>query len=165
MSIVATKTAVDSYGPLAWIASVVAIALEKIGLIASLDSAQQRELNLKLALDEEETEALSALSEEMRLLAEASKISGRDLFVANAGPLRSELRESFSTLVAIEKDFYPSAHKPDFEKTGNELDLIRRHVASGDLASLKPEILAEAQKACLELLEHLDNHRPTTTVH
>lgn len=165
MSIIPSKTAADPYAPLSWTASVVAIALEKLGLASSLDSAQQRELDLDLTLDKEEREALSALSEEMRLLSEASKLSGRELFMANASPLRSELRDSFSTLVAIEKDFYPPADRPDFEKTGKELEFIRSHIESGDLASLTPEILADAQQACLELLEHLDNHRPSLTVH
>jgi|ERR1700686_261423 len=165
MSIIPTKTAADPYAALSWTASVVAILLEKIGLAATLDGARQRELNLNLTPDREECNALSALSEEMSLLSEASKLSGRDLFMANASPLRSELRESFSTLVAIERDFYPPADRPNFEKTGKELEVIRDHIESGDLGSLQPEILADAQQACLELLEHLDNHRPSLSVH
>lgn len=165
MSIVPTSIASDPNAPLAWIASVVVIALEKLNLAISLDSTRREALTLELELDEEEKEAFPGLSQQMRLLSEASAISGQELFLTGSSPMRSELRESFSTLVAIERDFYSPAAAPDFEKTANELDFITARVQTGDMSDLTAEMLIETQKVCLELLEHLDNSRHALSVH
>ncbi|MDX6529497.1 MAG: hypothetical protein QOH41_1787 [Blastocatellia bacterium] len=165
MSIIPSKTPADPYAALAWTASVADIALDKLSLLVTLDATEQQNLDVDLILDGDEEGALPALSKEARLLSKASKISARDLFVANASPLSAELRESFSTLVAIERDFYAPGARPDFEKMSDDLDFIYSHVKSGNIKSLPPKIIADAQRACLKLLEHLDNHRHSMAPH
>jgi hypothetical protein len=162
MSIISTKTASDPHGPLAWTASVAVIALEKLDVaIQGIGTTG----DLDLELDDEEREALSVVTEEMSLLSEASKISGRDLFAPGSDRVRSDLRESFSTLVAIESDFSSPPSTYDFRKTADELRLIMRQEATGSLTGLSREVIKKAQAACLELLEHLDNNRPTLALH
>ncbi len=165
MSIVPTKTASDPYAALAWTASVVSIALDKIDLQIALSTRKRQKLDLDLELEQDEKTAVPELSKEMRLLSKASKISASDLFVANANAVPAEVRESFSTLVAIEQDLYPPGGRPNFEKMSNDLDFIQSHIDSGDIKSLHPDIVADAKRACVELLEHLDSHRHAVAPH
>lgn len=165
MSIIPTKTAADPYAALAWTTSVVSIALDKIDLQITLNPTERQDLDVSLELEPEEKSAVPELSRETRLLSKASKISAGDLFVGNATAMPAELRESFSTLVAIEQDPYPPGGRPNFEKMSNDLDFIHSHIESGDLMSLHPEIISSAKRACVELLEHLDNHRHAIAPH
>jgi hypothetical protein len=165
MSIIPTKTSADPYAAFAWTASVVSIALDKLSLQVTLDAGGQDAVGIDLELDGDEKKAVPELSKQTRLLSKASKISAGDFFDAKANSLPVEVRDSLSTLVAIQRDFYPPAGQPNFEKMSNDLDFIQSHIESGDTKSLHPQIIAEARRACVELLEHLDNHRHSIAPH
>jgi len=163
MSIIPTKTAADPYAALSWTTSVVSIALDKIDLQVNLSAREQQNLGIDLELAPDEIEAVPELANEAKLFSEASKISASDLFVATAVP--ADVRESFSTLVAIERDFSGRGSRPNFEKMSNDLNFINSHIETGDIKRLHPDIVADAKRACVELLEHLDNYRHSLAPH
>jgi hypothetical protein len=149
MPITASKTANDPYGPLAWDASIVIVALEKL----------LQHKNIK----EKEQAALKAVGKQLGLLFEASQIRLDDPS-RTTGQVPVHLQHSFFTLVAIGELSSPAGEVPVLKEAEQSLDVICRHLDSGDTESLAPEMLRRAQETCLELLEHLNKQRPSTAV-
>jgi hypothetical protein len=163
MSITRRTANTDPHGPFAWAMSVAVVALEKLYVAVSHRGARVE--NVDLTLDADEREALGTVAEELYWLSEASQIPVNDLFVGKNMPLRSALRDGFSTLVAIEKEIYPPIGQVDFAKIGIELQKIKQSVEASKTDAIELDELENVQKVCLDLLEHIDRQRPPILLH
>jgi hypothetical protein len=164
MSIAVSARTTDPHGPLAWATSLTVIGLQKVQVHASHGSFDVSETS-DLEVDDDEVEAFESVATEFDLLAEAKQIPINDLFLGKNEPLRSALRDSFSTLVAIEKDASPLMNRIDFAKMGSELRGVLKSVRDQDFSRLNVDKLKELQAVCLNLLDHLDRQRPPISLH
>jgi len=143
MPITTSKTASDPYAPLSWSTSLVLVALQK--------------LRIGRGISPEESTALSTVARELTLLSEASAINVEKTSVA----VPPHLRQSFFTLVAIQEKATPQHPPIEFKRAGEDLEIISRQLQSGKSEQISREALGRAQRICLELLEQLNDQRPT----
>jgi hypothetical protein len=167
MSITPSETVTDSHAPMAWTTSIAALALEKLRLGISIDQDEQNRLGLDISDDDleisgSELDAIGAVAIEFESLSDASEIPLNDLFNSDTEPVRSAIRDSFPTLIAIEREMVPPLNLPDFKQASVNLSSIKEHYEIAGRRGLNPKIVEEAQKVCLELLDHLDKQRPST---
>src|SRR3989442_886682 len=114
MALAATMNSPDPYAGLAWHTSLAIIALEKLRRL--------------LAIDEEESEALGIVANELALLSEAGRIPANDLLSGRRPPLARSLRDSLVTLVAIERTSPDQVSLTVFGQTGRDLLQIREQM-------------------------------------
>lgn len=167
MSITPSEIVTDSHAPMAWTTSIAALALEKLCLGISMDQGEQNPSRLDISDDDleitgTELDAIGAVAKEFELLSDASEIPLKDLFKSDTEPIRSAIRDSFPTLIAIEREMAPPSNLPDFKQAGVNLSSIKNHYEISGRRGLNPKIVEEAQRVCLELLDHLDKQRPGT---
>jgi hypothetical protein len=134
----------DPYAALSWTTTIAVLALQK--------------LRRSVAINEREKKALLGLADQLELLSRASEISIRD----QATTVPTNLRQSLFTLIAIGETSSPQAHRfPPFGQTGRDLRSLC--LAAGS-APLDASVLHRVQNTCIELLEHINDQRPRTTV-
>lgn len=140
MPITTTKAVSDPYARISWATSIVLVAIQK--------------LKLKRPVGTNESDALSYVAGEMELLSQASQLGPKESVPSN-------LRRSFCTLVAIQEAGHSRDRISGFGATGTDLNRILEHIRAGAAADIPESILNSAQGMCADLLENLNQRRPT----
>jgi hypothetical protein len=132
---------------LAWSATVAALAIEKI--------------RQGVSIAEDEKLAIAETAQELSLLSKASRLEGESLVYGTSERLSSALRESLSTLVALETVSSYSVDPALFEEVGKNLSRVVELVEESQPLSLPDHDLERAQSLCFDLLDQLSgHHRP-----
>lgn len=146
MSVTTSKAASDPFAPLSWFTSKVLLALRKLELGRSIGG--------------EDSEAISYVAKEFGLLSQASEID----IQKTSAVVPPDLRESFCTLVAIRERATPHQPTTEFKRGGEDLEVIKACLDSGQIQGIPRATLGRARRICLELLEHLNDQRPNSTM-
>jgi hypothetical protein len=133
---------------LAWDISLAVVALEKL----------QKGLP-KEEIDAEEREAVNVVTREVRSLAKACQVNTDDLLEGKVS-LPKGVRDSLSTLLAIEGDDVSSRIEPILPRTEADLDAISRFLSSDQQPAIDSAVVSRTQEACLTILNQLN--RPLT---
>jgi hypothetical protein len=131
---------------LSWNATVAALALEKL---------RQGKI-----IADDEVAAIRDVSEELEALSRASQVSIASLVRGKSENLSPIVRESFFTLVALERAAPEPLDAGSFGELGNDLAGILEMLVQ-DLP-VKPdlEVLGRAQERCFDLLDQLAGRSP-----
>lgn len=136
-----TSNAHHTAQSLAWSATVAALAIEKIRQGAAI-------------ADDEKT-AIAETAQELSSLSKASRLEGEPLAHGKSERLTSALRESLSTLVALETTSSYTVDPILFEEVGgNLLRVAESSDREGPLAIADAE-LEIAQRLCFDLVDQL----------
>lgn len=146
MPITPSKIQPDPYGRLSWNTSLTVLALRK--------------LSLDKPVTQSERSALITLTSELGLLSKAKELRVKRGVEQAGDPLPAEIRKSFFTLVAIGDAQSFGEEVPDFGKASQVLNDVCQHLESNDSGSLNKDLLENARKVCISLLERLAHQRP-----
>lgn len=141
MSLNASALNPDPYAPLARLASVVLVAVEKV--------------RVREQLTDEERFSIPEIAGELALLSQAREIG-------SGAPIPTYLQKSFCTLVAIDVRTPPQTPL-EFKEAGEDLAVISKAVGNDQYNDLSIEVLDRAQEVCYRLLLQLNERRPVTT--
>jgi len=163
------KLQADPFGSLAWNMSLAILALEKLRLTNSIENSgratartELSEIGLSeedLKVNEEEQEALEIVANEFKMLSKASGLSVNELMREDL----AALRESLSTVVAIESEISLPVDWSDYKLAGENLSSIKDQVGAESFQYVSSDVLEQTHKACIEFLAHLDKQRPNLT--
>lgn len=149
MPITPSKAIHDSCAPLSWSTAAVILALEKLRRGRSLAS--------------KEAEALSSVAQQLSLLSEASKIRFARPFEDEPEALPAYLQDSFFTLVAIGSTGGSVSDPPELGQAAGDLSTICDLLARGEPV-VDQGLLDRVKTVCVDLLEHLNDQRPATSI-
>ena len=155
------NVASDPNGSLAWPLSLLVLLLQRLRFQVGLEQGQIEDWRTSQIADDEELDAVRDLADKFRLLSEADELSLSDIFLGDNVPVRSGLRESFSTLMALENSSFPSSGRLNFSATEKALTKLDLALRSNDLSDLDLDFLTQTQASCSSLLEKIETERPS----